>query len=207
MTEVNGSPTMCLGADNASLPKVAAKIELKPPGFSRAPEDLPVAVPRRHLNISGWPRLLERLVQIGLARLVPLSSIPRAHERVLLGGLFGVQKADSHLRRMIVDRRPQNACELGPELALLRYLHQYPLEEEEARQYPWSFLMRLGTLPRAALFTDALWTSSTRMVACVEDAKDFFYLLSMPMCRHCETLQRECLWGTGACWCSASLNF
>eukprot|EP00971_Amphidinium_carterae_P038769 762256-Amphidinium_carterae.1 len=100
MTEVGVSPTMCLGADNASLPKIAAQIELKPPvvpppvsrllqdplGFVRAPEDLPEAVPRRHLNIAGWPLLLEKLVQIGLARLVPLSTIPQAHGRALLGG-------------------------------------------------------------------------------------------------------------------------
>eukprot|EP00971_Amphidinium_carterae_P157033 3112807-Amphidinium_carterae.1 len=61
------------------------------------------------------------------------------------------------------------------------------MDSAETQQYPWSFLIRLGTLPHAALFTDALWTESTKMVACVEDAKDFFYLLAMPEVRHRES--------------------
>eukprot|EP00971_Amphidinium_carterae_P293324 5823939-Amphidinium_carterae.2 len=58
---------------------------------------------------------------------------------------------------------------------------------EESEIYTPRLLIRFGTLPHAALFADALWTTSTRVLACVEDAKDFFYLLSMPQQRHMES--------------------
>eukprot|EP00971_Amphidinium_carterae_P199030 3949727-Amphidinium_carterae.1 len=88
---------------------------------------------------------------------------------------------------MIVDRRPRNACELSAELALARFLSRSPMLQEEASLYTPRLLIRFGTLPHAALFVDALWTTSTRVLACVEDAKDFFYLLAMPPHRHLES--------------------
>eukprot|EP00971_Amphidinium_carterae_P335843 6471895-Amphidinium_carterae.2 len=199
--EMERTPTVCLDAHNASLPKAAAQIDLVPPvipapiarlleseeGFAKSSEGLPASLPRRHLNISGWPELLRRLVTIGLARLVPLHTIPCIEGRPQLAGLFGVHKADSDLKRMIVDRRPRNACELGAELALARFLGQFPMSAEESEIYSPRLLIRFGTLPHAALFADALWTRSTRVLACVEDAKDFFYLLAMPSSRHCES--------------------
>eukprot|EP00971_Amphidinium_carterae_P155418 3082248-Amphidinium_carterae.2 len=76
---------------------------------------------------------------------------------------------------------------MSAELALARHISRCPLDDAEACQYPFSLLLRFGTLPHAALFVDALWSSSTRLRACVEDAKDFFYLLAMPEVRHVES--------------------
>eukprot|EP00971_Amphidinium_carterae_P323817 6435486-Amphidinium_carterae.1 len=119
--------------------------------------------------------------------MVPLHCVPRVEGRAQLAGLFGVHKPDSDLKRMIVDRRPRNACELSAELALARYLGQFPMSAEEREIYSPKLLIRFGTLPHAALFIDALWTDTTSVLACVEDAKDFFYLLSMPLKRHGES--------------------
>eukprot|EP00971_Amphidinium_carterae_P293072 5818910-Amphidinium_carterae.1 len=75
--------------------------------------------------------------------------------RAQLAGLFGVCKADSDLKRMIVDRRPRNACELGAELALARFLGQFPMSAAVQEIYSPKLLIGFGTLPHAALFADA----------------------------------------------------
>eukprot|EP00971_Amphidinium_carterae_P293073 5818910-Amphidinium_carterae.2 len=77
--EMERTPTVCLDAHNASLPKAAAQIALVPPvilapqlarlleseeGFSRSSESLPASLPRRDLNIAGWPELLRKPVTI-----------------------------------------------------------------------------------------------------------------------------------------------
>eukprot|EP00971_Amphidinium_carterae_P350924 6491809-Amphidinium_carterae.1 len=199
--DMEASPTMCLDSENASLPSVAARIPLEAPvippplarlllseqGFARDADENFTSLPRRHLNISKWGELLRKLVQIGLARLVPLSEIPVCQGRPQLGGLFGVPKVGTSRVRMIVDRRPRNACELSAELALARFLSRHPMSWHESTVYPPSLLIRFGTLPHAALFVDALWTSTTKVLAYVEDAKDFFYLLAMPRVRHKES--------------------
>eukprot|EP00971_Amphidinium_carterae_P188722 3746151-Amphidinium_carterae.1 len=186
---LNETDTHTLDASNMALPAAAAVVELVPPlvqpelsALLHTPGglDLPVAehpqrLPAMYMQVSDWAAVARRLLDSGLAHIVDYDAVPRSRGRSLSSGLFGVSKPGSNLKRVIVDRRRKNACErsLREATLLVSAEQQWDLDRTLS-------LVREMTLPHPLQFKDLFMVHNSRLRIDTKDAKDYFYLMSLP---------------------------
>eukprot|EP00971_Amphidinium_carterae_P243864 4842953-Amphidinium_carterae.4 len=106
-----------------SLPEVAGVVPLrhpiiplafqdmleKPNIFLRRPSDMPDRLPPWFMCVKHWPGVAKQLILRGLCRAVSPDHVTYLGDHHLRAGLFGVEKPQSLLRRVIVDRRRRNS--------------------------------------------------------------------------------------------------
>eukprot|EP00971_Amphidinium_carterae_P075901 1499652-Amphidinium_carterae.2 len=165
------------------IPKVFEDILETPQVFLREEKDMPLRLPPWYMNVACWPRIAYQLLDRGLCRPVHPSEAMSWQGHHLRAGLFGVEKPQTHLRRVIVDRRRRNAIE--------RCLRQIIMEK--AKNEHWSpeeleHAWRLMTLPHGSQLTEILCSPGTVLRCWSEDARDYFYLLRYADIRHAETI-------------------
>ena len=94
-----------------------------------------------------------KMLQSGMAELIPESELPRdRHGRILLGGLFSVPKNEAE-DRLIYDRRPEN---------------------ETMQRLGWA------NLPSGACYTRMLLGPNEYLRGSGDDLRNFYYNLSLP---------------------------
>ena len=121
----------------------------------RLPEELwdevPVACHR--VPPDQEKHVARRLLETGMAVPIPESDLPRTNAgRLLVGGLFAVEKSD-HQDRLIFDRRPENST---------------------MRRLRWA------DLPSGTCFTRLLLKPSEYLRASGDDLRNFYYTLRLP---------------------------
>eukprot|EP00971_Amphidinium_carterae_P134020 2655823-Amphidinium_carterae.3 len=93
------------------IPKVFEEILTEPEVFMRKEENMPDVLPTWYMNVSSWPGIARQLLKHALCRPVHPSEAQVWRGQHLRAGLFGVNKPQSPLKRVIVDRRRRNAIE------------------------------------------------------------------------------------------------
>eukprot|EP00971_Amphidinium_carterae_P029534 581407-Amphidinium_carterae.1 len=186
---MTGTDTHTLDASNMALPATAAVVELVPPlvqpelstllhtpgGLDLPLDEHPQRLPAMYMQVNDWPAVARRLLDSGLAHVVDYEAATRSHGRSLSSGLFGVSKPGSDLKRVIVDRRRKNACE--------RSLREATLLASAEQQWDLDRTLSLGremTLPHPLQFKDLFMVHNSRLRIDTKDAKDYFYLMSLP---------------------------
>eukprot|EP00971_Amphidinium_carterae_P277412 5505535-Amphidinium_carterae.1 len=186
-----------LNESNMSLPEVAGIVPLKypvvpkmfedifetPNVFLRDPADMPIRLPSWYMNVRCWPGIARQLILHGLCRAVHVAEVVSWHGMHLRAGLFGVEKPQSSLRRVIVDRRRRNAIE--------RCVRQIVLEKALAEKWPpenLEYAWRLLTLPHGSQLGEMMCSPQACIRGWSEDARDYFYLLRYADIRHAETI-------------------
>eukprot|EP00971_Amphidinium_carterae_P037555 738405-Amphidinium_carterae.1 len=188
-SNISGMNTVCLNETNMALPKAAAVVELTPPivlpeiaeifgtigGLDLAPEEHPAKLPQMFMKVDNWSAIAQRLVQSGLAHVIPFEGAPRSLGRSLASGLFGVPKPGSELCRLIVDRRRKNACERSIREAACARASEESWEDEQLMM-----VIREMTLPHSLQFRDLFLCEHSYLHIDTKDAKDYFYLMALP---------------------------
>eukprot|EP00971_Amphidinium_carterae_P218095 4329399-Amphidinium_carterae.1 len=170
-SECEGTTTVAypIGVETASLPMESAKVELakvlpselfamlSTEGFLErkmcAAEQDVLSLPRLCVRSPDWAALAEALVKVGLCAVGEDAKSPvwGSQQRHLRAGVFGVEKPDSNMLRLIVDRRRKNATEVGLRQGLVQLRDADLIDEAR-----FGYLMRHMTLPHASQFTDLL---------------------------------------------------
>eukprot|EP00971_Amphidinium_carterae_P352836 6492748-Amphidinium_carterae.2 len=192
---VSSAVALELTPNNMSLPEVSAQVPLEYPVLPpelvhylrsasafRDPEcdPLTVKMPPHFMCCDNWLGVGSRLVSCGLAEVTHDWLEPSFGKYHLRTGLFGVAKADSDLVRLIVDRRRANMVE--------RSMRAVTLADDSLSCERKGELLRLMTLPHASQFLDLVVPRGGALLICLEDARDFFYLLQLPEVRVKETM-------------------
>ncbi|MBM4073889.1 MAG: hypothetical protein FJ271_33965, partial [Planctomycetes bacterium] len=140
--------------------------------FSLPPEERPETLPGCLMNISyeEWMRLLRRMLDNGMVTLVPARRLPTWRGRTITAGLFGVPKPPDHMR-LIVDRRRQNALEMG----LLDALRRRGTDDSEIAR-----IRTLARLPHGGMWGDMILGPGDQLSINLDDLKDYYYLLRWP---------------------------
>eukprot|EP00971_Amphidinium_carterae_P020160 397147-Amphidinium_carterae.1 len=172
-----------------ALPHAAAVVDLLPPvllpeladifhtpGSLELPlEEHPSKLPAMFMMVEDWAGVARKLMESGLAHVIPYEEIPRSHARSLSSGLFGVEKPGTEKRRVIVDRRRKNACE--------RSLREAACLAAVVNNWSETKLMetiREMTLPHPMQFKDLFLTADSELRIDTKDARDYFYLMALP---------------------------
>ena len=120
---------------------------------SRVPHDIPPPKPTKavvKVDPSDLPKVYRKLIEAGVATLIPTSMALRDKEgNIVSGGLFAVAHKEA-TDRIILDRRPQN--------------------ELEKR-------VIMAKLPHGSLFTQLIIPKSCSIRASGDDLSNYFYLL------------------------------
>eukprot|EP00971_Amphidinium_carterae_P346744 6488398-Amphidinium_carterae.3 len=191
----SGSIALELTSENMSLPECSAQVPLQypvlpqelaqyleTPSLFRDPacDPLTVSMPPHFMCCRDWIGIAARLVSCGLAQVTHDWLEPRLGKHHLRTGLFGVSKADTDLVRLIVDRRRANMVE--------RSMRAVTLADPSLSPERRCDLLRMMTLPHACQLLDLVVPPGGGFHICLEDARDFFYLLQLPEVRVKETM-------------------
>eukprot|EP00971_Amphidinium_carterae_P332684 6466947-Amphidinium_carterae.1 len=124
------------------IPREFEEILVEPDVFLRRESDMPEVLPTWYMNIASWPGIARQLLRHGLCRPVHPSE----------ARLFGVEKPQSPLKRVIVDRRRRNSIE--------RCLRNVVAERALAESWEVAELehaWRLLTLPHGSQLSELMY--------------------------------------------------
>ena len=162
-----GGPTLPVRASRIAVPEVAGKVDpclwLDPDKAEvvrnlaalRRPEHQWEDIVRAFHQVpeDEEARVAERLLETGMAELVPEAELPAdSRGKLLTGGLFCVPKNEGE-DRLIFDRRPENAT-----------MHR----------------LRWASLPSGACFTKLLLGEDEFLRASGDDLRNYYYMLRLP---------------------------
>ena len=196
-----GGP-LWLTPENASLPACAATVDLagehthptlaqiyaEPFAFDRLPDEVPRQIPRACSRVRRWPELCARMFEAGMIKLALPWEVTKANDVPLIAEFFGVSKKDVEVLRVILDRRPRNAAEVGLDVVLQRLWDRGLLSSDD-----YAFLVRLTALPHPSQLEDLLICSDEEARVSSEDVCEFYHALRWPPERWSENAVGQCV--------------